>query len=315
VCVGIDWSDRRAAWCSLGEAGAIVGEGAVGADEDGLAGLVSKGGAEARAVVEMLSGAIWVRDTLAAAGWDVQIARARTVGDVAPLACMTDKGRRARAGRVVAPRSRARVVGGAACGSRAARAAAAPAAPGWDARVGDAPHRRVADAVGAAAVVAAAARARRRGRARAPRRARGLAALDRRGAGRDRPARRADRPGSTPGSAPWRAPTPAWRCWTRSPASVTCSRSRSRRRSVTSPASADRARRSATPAWPRASIGPATAHAPARSRRRRTGAALGRRRGRPPRLAPDQPRPSARRRSRHARRQEPRQVRRRAHDP
>jgi transposase len=48
-------------------------------------------GPQARAVVEMMSGAIWVRDTLVAAGWAVQIAHARKVRDVAPLACKTDK--------------------------------------------------------------------------------------------------------------------------------------------------------------------------------------------------------------------------------
>ena len=89
--VGIDWSYRRAAWCALSEAGKVVGEGAVAADEDGLARLVIKCGVEVRAVVEMMSGAIWVRDTLVAAGWRVQIAHARKVRDVAPLACKTDK--------------------------------------------------------------------------------------------------------------------------------------------------------------------------------------------------------------------------------
>jgi transposase len=89
--VGIDWSYRRAAWCALSDAGEIVGEGAVAADEDGLARLVITCGREARAVVEMMSGAIWVRDTLVAAGWEVQIAHARKVRDVAPLACKTDK--------------------------------------------------------------------------------------------------------------------------------------------------------------------------------------------------------------------------------
>ena len=89
--VGIDWSYRRAAWCALSDAGAIVGEGAVSADEDGLVRLVIKRGTEVRAVVEMMSGAIWVRDRLAAAGWQVQIAHARKVRDVAPLACKTDK--------------------------------------------------------------------------------------------------------------------------------------------------------------------------------------------------------------------------------
>jgi transposase len=89
--VGIDWAYRRAAWCALGEAGKVVGEGAVAADEDGLARLVIKRGVDVRAVVEMMSGAMWVRDTLAAAGWRVQIAHARRVRDVAPLACQTDR--------------------------------------------------------------------------------------------------------------------------------------------------------------------------------------------------------------------------------
>ena len=89
--LGIDWSYRRAAWCSLSDAGVIVGEGAVPADADGLARLVIERGTDVRAVVEMMSGAIWVRDELAAAGWRVQIAHARKVRDVAPLACKTDK--------------------------------------------------------------------------------------------------------------------------------------------------------------------------------------------------------------------------------
>jgi transposase len=89
--VGIDWAYRRAAWCALSEAGKVVGEGAVAADEDGLGRLVIGRGVDVRAVVEMMSGAIWVRDTLAAAGWQVQIAHARKVRDVAPLACKTDK--------------------------------------------------------------------------------------------------------------------------------------------------------------------------------------------------------------------------------
>src|SRR5215216_1168288 len=89
--LGIDWSYRRAAWCSLSDAGVIVGEGAVPADADGLARLVIERGTDVRAVVEMMSGAIWVRDQLAAASWRVQIAHARKVRDVAPLACKTDK--------------------------------------------------------------------------------------------------------------------------------------------------------------------------------------------------------------------------------
>src|SRR3954471_15820268 len=89
--VGIDWAYRRAAWCALGDGGAISGEGVVPADEDGLARLVLTLGPEVRACVEMMGGAVWVRDRLAAAGWDVEVAHARKVRDIAPLACKTDK--------------------------------------------------------------------------------------------------------------------------------------------------------------------------------------------------------------------------------
>jgi hypothetical protein len=50
-----------AAWCSLNDAGVVVGEWAVPADADGLARLVIERGTDVRAVVEMMSGAIWVR--------------------------------------------------------------------------------------------------------------------------------------------------------------------------------------------------------------------------------------------------------------
>ena len=63
--------------------GAVGGEGVVAADEDGLVRLVVALGSEVRACVEMMSGAIWVRDTLVSAGWEVQIAHARKVRDVA----------------------------------------------------------------------------------------------------------------------------------------------------------------------------------------------------------------------------------------
>jgi transposase len=89
--VGIDSAYRRASWCALGEGGATIGEGVVTADEDGLARLVLRLGTDARACVEMMSGAVWVHDRLAAAGWEVQVAHARKVRDVAPLACKTDK--------------------------------------------------------------------------------------------------------------------------------------------------------------------------------------------------------------------------------
>src|SRR4051794_7900422 len=74
------------------DAGVIVGEGAVPADADGLARLVIERGTDVRAVVEMMSGAIWVRDELTAAGWRGQIAHAPQGGDVAPPGFKNHKG-------------------------------------------------------------------------------------------------------------------------------------------------------------------------------------------------------------------------------
>ena len=89
--VGIDWAYGRAAWCAIGEAGAIESEGLIPADEDGLARLALKLGPEVKACVEMMSGAIWVKDQLELGGWSVEVAHARKVRDIAPLACKTDK--------------------------------------------------------------------------------------------------------------------------------------------------------------------------------------------------------------------------------
>ena len=89
--VGIDWAYGRAAWCALSTNGAIEGEGLIPADEDGLARLVLKLGPEVKGCIEMMSGAIWVKDQLELAGWQVQVAHARKVRDIAPLACKTDK--------------------------------------------------------------------------------------------------------------------------------------------------------------------------------------------------------------------------------
>src|SRR5829696_8380678 len=89
--VGIDWAYGRAAWCAMGETGTIAGEGMIPAEESGLARLVLELGTEVEACVEMMSGAVWVRDQLQRVGWQVKIAHARKVRDVAPLACKTDK--------------------------------------------------------------------------------------------------------------------------------------------------------------------------------------------------------------------------------
>ena len=64
--VGIDWAYGRAAYCSMTEGGAIEAEGMIAASEDGLARLVLEVGTEASGCVEMMSGAVWVRDRLRA---------------------------------------------------------------------------------------------------------------------------------------------------------------------------------------------------------------------------------------------------------
>jgi transposase len=89
--VGLDWGYRRAQWCALAPGGEIASEGQVPADRDGLARLVFEVGDEVKACLEMMSGALWVRDELAACGWRVEVADARKVKTVAPLAAKTDK--------------------------------------------------------------------------------------------------------------------------------------------------------------------------------------------------------------------------------
>ena len=86
----IDWGTRRAAWCALTPAGELT-EGVISADEDGLARLVARLGPDVYGCIEMMSGAVWVRDRLAACGWAIEIGDARKVKAVAPLACKTDR--------------------------------------------------------------------------------------------------------------------------------------------------------------------------------------------------------------------------------
>jgi transposase len=89
--VGIDWGNKWASWCSQTERGEFVEEGRVIADIDGLAQLVVRLGPDVEACIESMSGALWVRERLAAAGWQVSVADARKVKAVAPLAAKTDK--------------------------------------------------------------------------------------------------------------------------------------------------------------------------------------------------------------------------------
>jgi transposase len=89
--VGIDWATRAAQWCARAPDGAIVAEGRIPADAEGLARLVLERASEVNACLEMMSGAVWVRDQLQAAGWIVQVADARKVKALAPLAAKTDR--------------------------------------------------------------------------------------------------------------------------------------------------------------------------------------------------------------------------------
>src|SRR2546425_8836935 len=89
--VGIEWAYRKAQWCALTAGGEVAGEGRIAADRDGLARLVLELGDEVKACLEMMSGALWVRDELVACGWQVEVADARKVKTVAPLAAKTDK--------------------------------------------------------------------------------------------------------------------------------------------------------------------------------------------------------------------------------
>jgi len=78
-----------AQWCALAPCGEMVGEGRVAADRAGLARLVFELGDEVKACLEMMSGALWVRDQLVSCGWQVEVADARKVKTVAPLAAKT----------------------------------------------------------------------------------------------------------------------------------------------------------------------------------------------------------------------------------
>src|SRR5215218_1766260 len=89
--VGIDWAYRHARWCAISEHGEVTAEATTPADEDGLLRLVARLGPEVKACVGMMSGAVWVRDRLERAGWRVEVADARKVKALAPLAAKTDK--------------------------------------------------------------------------------------------------------------------------------------------------------------------------------------------------------------------------------
>ena len=89
---GLDLSRRRLDVCLLDEAGELVAQTAAPPDADGLSHLAGRlRGQPVRAVIESMTGARFVHDTLEEHGWEVLVADAQKVKGLAPLACKTDK--------------------------------------------------------------------------------------------------------------------------------------------------------------------------------------------------------------------------------
>ena len=92
--VGLDLSRRRLDVCVLSDEGELVEELAAPPDAEGLRYLVEKLSCHrqpVRAVIESMTGARFVHDTLERLGWDVLIADAQRVKGLAPVACKTDR--------------------------------------------------------------------------------------------------------------------------------------------------------------------------------------------------------------------------------
>jgi transposase len=91
---GLDLSRKRLDVCLLSDHAEVVEEFGARPDSDGLRDLarrVTAHGLPVRGVIESMTGARFVHDTLEELGWDVLIADAQRVKGLAPLACKTDK--------------------------------------------------------------------------------------------------------------------------------------------------------------------------------------------------------------------------------
>src|SRR5215204_1625580 len=90
---GLDLSRRRLDVCLIGDEGVVVERLAAPPDADGLRHLVERVGPQGRvrAVIESMTGARFVRDTLEELGWEVLVADAQKVKGLAPLAGKTDR--------------------------------------------------------------------------------------------------------------------------------------------------------------------------------------------------------------------------------
>jgi len=89
--VGLDLSRRRLDVCVIDENGEVVGETTAAPDVDGLRVLAAGFTAPVRAVVESMTGARFVHDTLESYGWTVEVADAQRVKALAPLTAKTDR--------------------------------------------------------------------------------------------------------------------------------------------------------------------------------------------------------------------------------
>jgi transposase len=89
---GLDLSRRRLDVCLIDDAGHVLEHTAAPPDADGLRHLAERlGGQPVRAVIESMTGARFVHDTLEELGWEVLVADAQKVKGLAPLACKTDR--------------------------------------------------------------------------------------------------------------------------------------------------------------------------------------------------------------------------------
>jgi transposase len=91
---GLDLSRNRLDVCLLSEHCEVLAQFAAPSDTDGLRGLARRVGGyglPVRAVIESMTGARFVHDTLERFGWEVLIADAQKVKGLAPLACKTDR--------------------------------------------------------------------------------------------------------------------------------------------------------------------------------------------------------------------------------
>jgi transposase len=89
---GLDLSRQRLDLCLVDDAGEVVGHTAASPDADGLRHVAERlRGQPVRAVIESMTGARFIHDTLEEHGWDVLVADAQRVKGLAPLACKTDR--------------------------------------------------------------------------------------------------------------------------------------------------------------------------------------------------------------------------------